>query len=111
LSQPDPRFTLANERTALAWVRTGLAFVAAGLGAATAAHVLELDSVLAAAGVVAVVLGAALTVGGMRRWRLVQAAIEADAPLPANRMVPLAAASVVVVASLAVATTLVQWFG
>jgi putative membrane protein len=28
---PDPRFSLANERTFLAWVRTSLAFVAAGL--------------------------------------------------------------------------------
>src|SRR6478609_7961011 len=28
---PDPRFSLANERTFLAWIRTGLAFVAAGL--------------------------------------------------------------------------------
>ncbi len=28
---PDPRFSLANERTCLAWVRTSLAFVAAGL--------------------------------------------------------------------------------
>ena len=111
MSQPDPRFTLANERTVLAWIRTGLAFVAAGLGAATAAHVLDLDSVLAAAGVVAVVLGAALTVGGMRRWRKVQAAIDADVPLPTNRMVPLAAASVVVVASLALATSLVQHLG
>ena len=29
---PDPRFSLANERTFLAWIRTGLAFVTAGLG-------------------------------------------------------------------------------
>jgi len=28
---PDPRFSLANERNFLAWVRTSLAFVAAGL--------------------------------------------------------------------------------
>jgi putative membrane protein len=28
---PDPRFSLANERTFLAWVRTSLAFVAGGL--------------------------------------------------------------------------------
>ena len=28
---PDPRFSLANERTFLAWVRTSLAFVVAGL--------------------------------------------------------------------------------
>src|SRR4051794_3625751 len=28
---PDPRFSLANERTFLAWIRTALAFVVAGL--------------------------------------------------------------------------------
>jgi putative membrane protein len=31
-AEPDPRFTLANERTFLAWSRTALALVAAGLG-------------------------------------------------------------------------------
>ena len=29
--EPDPRFTLANERTFLAWVRTALAFIAGGI--------------------------------------------------------------------------------
>jgi len=31
-SEPDPRLTLANQRTFLAWSRTALALVAAGLG-------------------------------------------------------------------------------
>lgn len=31
-SDPDPRFTLANERTFLAWVRTSLALLAGGIG-------------------------------------------------------------------------------
>ena len=31
-TEPDPRFTMANERTFLAWNRTALALVAAGLG-------------------------------------------------------------------------------
>ena len=31
-SEPDPRFTLANERTFLAWIRTALGFLAAGVG-------------------------------------------------------------------------------
>ena len=30
-TEPDPRFTLANERTFLAWIRTALALVAAGV--------------------------------------------------------------------------------
>lgn len=46
MSSPDPRFSLANERTVLAWLRTSLAFVAAGLGAATAAHLLQLTDLL-----------------------------------------------------------------
>ncbi|WP_435299231.1 YidH family protein [Timonella sp. A28] len=29
--EPDPRFSLANERTFLSWIRTSLAFVAGGL--------------------------------------------------------------------------------
>ncbi|WP_019146971.1 YidH family protein [Timonella senegalensis] len=29
--EPDPRFSLANERTFLSWIRTSLAFIAAGL--------------------------------------------------------------------------------
>ena len=30
-TEPDPRFSLANERTFLAWIRTSLALVAAGV--------------------------------------------------------------------------------
>ena len=29
--EPDPRFSLANERTFLAWIRTALALIAAGV--------------------------------------------------------------------------------
>jgi putative membrane protein len=31
-SEPDPRFSLANERTFLAWIRTALALLAGGVG-------------------------------------------------------------------------------
>lgn len=30
-AEPDPRFSLANERTFLAWIRTSLALIAAGV--------------------------------------------------------------------------------
>ncbi|WP_411194591.1 YidH family protein [Rhodococcus jostii] len=31
-TDPDPRFTLANERTFLAWIRTSLGLLAAAVG-------------------------------------------------------------------------------
>ncbi len=60
MTPPDPRFSLANERTVLAWLRTSLAFVAAGLGASTAAHLLQLTDLLVVSG-----MGAASPSG---RW-------------------------------------------
>jgi len=33
--EPDPRFTLANERTFLAWISTGLALLSVGVGMAS----------------------------------------------------------------------------
>ncbi|MGH3240919.1 MAG: YidH family protein, partial [Spirillospora sp.] len=40
-SDPDPRFSLANERTFLAWIRTALALIAAGIGLALADDLVE----------------------------------------------------------------------
>ena len=37
-SEPDPRFTFANERTFLAWIRTALGFLAAGVAIAAVAQ-------------------------------------------------------------------------
>ena len=36
--EPDPRFSLANERTFLAWIRTSLALIAAGVAVAAFVH-------------------------------------------------------------------------
>ena len=33
-TEPDPRFSFANERTFLAWIRTSLGFLAAGVAIA-----------------------------------------------------------------------------
>ena len=37
-TEPDPRFTFANERTFLAWIRTALGFLAAGVAIAAVAR-------------------------------------------------------------------------
>ena len=37
-TEPDPRFSFANERTFLAWIRTALGFLAAGVAIAAVAR-------------------------------------------------------------------------
>ncbi|MGA8249063.1 MAG: DUF202 domain-containing protein [Nocardioides sp.] len=79
--EPDPRFTLANERTFLAWVRTALAMVAGGV----ALHALPLDGPTGLRTVLAVgliLLGALVGVGSFLRWARVERAMRLHQPLP-----------------------------
>jgi putative membrane protein len=85
---PDYRFTLANERTLLAWLRTGLALVAGGVAVATYAPDLGARWGSAAAALALVLLGLATGLAGYERWRANEAAIRADRPLPVSRLVP-----------------------
>jgi putative membrane protein len=91
---PDYRFTLANERTLLAWLRTGLALVAGGVAVATYAPDLGVrwGSAAVALGLVLIGLGTALA--GYRRWRTNEDAIAAGRPLPASWLMPTIAAAV-----------------
>ena len=94
---PDYRFTLANERTLLAWLRTGLALVAGGVAVATYAPDLGVrwGSAVVALGLVLIGLGTA--VAGYRRWRANEDAITAGRPLPASPVIPAVATAVAAV--------------
>ena len=95
MSEPDYRFTLANERTFLAWVRTSLGLVAAAL---FVLHLIERDvgSVLLAF-LLLLSAGGAM-VGGFLRYRAVEQAMRAGDALPAARMTAaMAVAGVLVV--------------
>ncbi|MFP5372378.1 MAG: YidH family protein, partial [Actinomycetes bacterium] len=83
-SHPDYRFTLANERTLLAWLRTGLALVAGGVAVATYAPDLGVDWGSAAVSVSLVLIGLGTAVAGYQRWRANERAISTDDPLPAS---------------------------
>lgn len=89
--EPDPRFTLANERTFLAWIRTSLAFLAGGI-ALTAFKIPGLPPLWQEVGAVAVV-GVALliAVGAAVRWVRIERAMRVGNPLPVPLIVPLLA--------------------
>jgi putative membrane protein len=79
--EPDPRFTLANERTYLAWIRTSLALIGGGLAAG---QLIEFQSEVARVIVALppIVLGAALALTSYRRWEANQRALRLGEPLP-----------------------------
>ncbi|SOE00885.1 YidH family protein [Blastococcus haudaquaticus] len=96
-THPDYRFTLANERTLLAWLRTGLALVAGGVAVATYAPDLGVSWGSAAIALALVLIGLGTALAGYSRWRGNEAAIRAGRPLPEGWMVPALTAAVAAV--------------
>ncbi|PFG33721.1 YidH family protein [Sanguibacter antarcticus] len=96
--EPDIRFSLANERTALAWVRTGLGLVAGGVALTSFATFAELPLVLDLIAAIACLAGAALALYAMHTWRRNELALRTGTPLPAPTALPALVAGVVVMA-------------
>ncbi len=99
--EPDQRFTLANERTLLAWIRTALALDASGLGVIRFAPQLGPSGGREAVGIALVLLGGVAAGVGYGRWAKVDRALRSGAPLPSAAALKLLAYSL---AALSVAT-------
>ena len=95
--EPDERFTLANERTYLAWIRTAMALVGGGLAAG---QLLEFDSDVArlAVALPPIALGAILALTSYQRWQANQRALRTGAPLPSGGPPRILAAGIAVLA-------------
>lgn len=83
---PDYRFTLANERTFLAWQRTSLALVAGGVAVVQLVPEFGFGGARDAIGVALAGLGVAVSAGSLLRWRRVQDAMQRNQDLPSTRM-------------------------
>lgn len=97
-TEPDPRLSLANERTALAWVRTGLALVAGGVGLTSLASIANLPSLLDVVAAIACLGGGALAVRAAVGWARVERAMRRGEPLPSPIALGVLAALVAVLA-------------
>lgn len=85
-SEPDYRFTLANERTFLAWLRTALALLAAGVAVHQLGEPLRPAWARTAISLLCVLMAAVASLGGVLRWRSVQQAMRRQADLPLLRL-------------------------
>ncbi|PRY18385.1 YidH family protein [Kineococcus rhizosphaerae] len=79
-TEPDPRFSLANERTFLAWIRTSLALLAAGVALEGLDLALQ-PGLRLAASVVLVLLGVLAPVQAWRGWARDERAMRRGVPL------------------------------
>jgi putative membrane protein len=85
--EPDYRFTLANERTFLAWIRTSLALIAGGVGLMQLVPSFGLiPGVKHGLSVALAVSGGVLSAVAVRRWQKVQDAMRRQTELPPSRM-------------------------
>jgi putative membrane protein len=108
-TEPDPRFTFANERTFLAWARTALALVVAGLGIVqllppfpgvpAGRHLLGLPLIG---------LGAVIAVAAYAEWVRSQRAIRRGLPLPRSVLPWILAATITGIAVIAAVVLLLS---
>lgn len=83
-TDPDYRFTLANERTFLAWIRTALALVAGAVALVGLVPDLGPAPVRHALTAVLLVLAFAVTVGAYLRWDRAERALREGRSLPVD---------------------------
>jgi putative membrane protein len=108
-TEPDPRFSLANERTFLAWIRTALAIIAAAVATDAVMADAWPNGIRRAIVVLLLVTGTAISAGAGLRWLAVERALRSGRPLPLSPLAPLLA--LVVFLGAAGALWLTMWHG
>lgn len=86
--EPDYRFSLANERTFLAWMRTVLAMLAGGLILDQLAAGSPVPRLYLVVGLVLTLVAMVLSAFAFLRWRANEIAMRHEQPLPSPGMLP-----------------------
>jgi putative membrane protein len=106
-SEPDYRFTLANERTFLAWIRTALALLAGAVAVVQFAPEFSIPGGGQLLAALLAILSIACVAGAALRWRTSQKAMRRDAPLPSTKMPWLLAGGIIIIGLIVFALTLI----
>ncbi len=102
-SDPDYRFTLANERTFLAWVRTGLALLAGAVALASLVHDFGPRPLRISLTVFLLALSLTVTIGAYVRWDRTERALRENRSLPTYPLPQIMVAGVAIVIAAAAA--------
>jgi putative membrane protein len=100
-TEPDPRLTLANERTFLAWIRTALALIAGGVALEALGLPLQPNLRLSAS-ILLLGLGLMAPLLAWHTWGATETALRQNTPLPSSRLALPMAIGVTAVAALVV---------
>jgi putative membrane protein len=104
---PDYRFSLANERTFLAWIRTGLALMAGGLACAQFLPPLAITHLREIIAAVLLALGGLVAVRAVDHWARIERAMRLKQDLPPSKFPAVLAIVVALGALLLIVTVLI----
>lgn len=103
-TEPDPRFTLANERTFLAWIRTSLGLVAGAVALEAFAGEEIPQLIRTPLACALLILASALAVVAFFRWIRLERSMRHSLPLPLPRSTISLVVAVTILSALLVAT-------
>ncbi len=103
--EPDVRFSLANERTLLAYQRTAIGLMGAAIAVA---HFFGDSAVVLAFASALLLTGAIAAIGGYHHFRQVDRAIRTGEPMPAGPAAHVLSIAMVVCLALAAAYVITQ---
>jgi putative membrane protein len=104
---PDPRVTLANERTFLAWNRTALALIAGGLAVSQLVK-RGSSSVELVAALALIAFGALTALAGYQHWRRNEEVLRQGKPVDSSQLIRFLAYGIAAFAMTATALAVIR---
>ncbi len=105
---PDYRFTLANERTFLAWIRTALALLTAAVALMQLVPPFDLPGARTGIGLIVASNGLVISLFAYRRWSGNEQAMRRGETLPHSPMLAILAISLAVIGAIVLAIVITE---